>query len=89
VISHASSAFWKAYATLPNTIQHIAKRQYRRFVSDPYHASLHFKRIHSAKPIYSARVNKDYRALGVLNENTVIWFWIGSHADYEALIKRL
>jgi len=34
----------------------------------------------------------DYRlrfspgALGVLDESTIVWFWIGSHADYDRLI---
>lgn len=32
-----------------------------------------------------------WRTLGVLQDETVywFWFWIGSHADYDALLKRI
>ncbi|MDM8565881.1 hypothetical protein QUF74_09535 [Candidatus Halobeggiatoa sp. HSG11] len=66
-----------------------AREAYRQFKKDPYHPSLQFKRVHSNKPIYSARVNKNYRAVGILQENTIIWFWIGSHNVYEKLLKQL
>lgn len=88
MISHANSAFWKGYANLPAHIKDIAKKQYKLFISNPYHASLHFKRVHSTKPIYSARINKSYRAVGVLNDNIIIWFWVGSHDEYDKLLKK-
>jgi hypothetical protein len=31
----------------------------------------------------------DYRALGVKEGDEIIWFWIGSHADYDRLLSRL
>ncbi|MDM8565885.1 hypothetical protein QUF74_09555 [Candidatus Halobeggiatoa sp. HSG11] len=66
-----------------------AREAYKQFQQDPYHPSLQFKRVHSNKPIYSARVNKNYRVVGILQENTIIWFWIGSHNVYEKLLKQL
>jgi hypothetical protein len=30
---------------------------------------------------------RDYRVLGVLANDIVIWFWIGSHDNYERLIR--
>jgi hypothetical protein len=30
-----------------------------------------------------------YRAVGVVDGDTVIWFWIGSHADYDKLLEYL
>jgi hypothetical protein len=27
-----------------------------------------------------------YRALGVRRDDTIVWFWIGSHADYDKLL---
>jgi len=86
VHSHTNQRFWKAYKKLPKEIRQIAKKQYELFKNDPYHASLHFKRVHSNQPIYSARVTKDYRAIGVVKESTIIWFWIGSHSDYDKLL---
>jgi hypothetical protein len=38
------------------------------------------------EPVYSARVSLGWRALGLLEGDTVTWFWIGSHADYEKLL---
>ncbi len=88
MISHTNNVFWKGYSKLPSDIKDIAKKQYKLFAFDPYHASLHFKRVHSSKPIYSARINRAYSAVGILNNNIIIWFWIGSHDDYDKLLKQ-
>jgi hypothetical protein len=45
--------------------------------------------VHPNLPIYSARVSKNYRAVGVRNESGIIWFWIGTHADYDKLLSQL
>jgi hypothetical protein len=31
----------------------------------------------------------DYRAIGIFNENEIIWFWIGSHEEYNNLLKKI
>jgi hypothetical protein len=36
--------------------------------------------------IYSARIGLDYRALAVVTRDRIIWYWIGSHADYDRLV---
>jgi hypothetical protein len=37
--------------------------------------------------MYSVRVGHGYRALGVMvKSQEIIWNWIGSHADYMAII---
>jgi hypothetical protein len=77
--SHTHKNFWKLYQKLSQNIREQAKKQYQIFTNDPYHAS---------KPIYSARVTKDYRAVGVLTNDVVVWFWIGNHKDYEKLLKK-
>jgi mRNA-degrading endonuclease RelE of RelBE toxin-antitoxin system len=87
--SRTTRRFRRALARLPEPIKERAREVYRRFVENPNHPGLRFKRIHPAEPIYSARVTKDYRTLGLLEEDTIIWFWIGSHADYDELISRL
>jgi len=43
---------------------------------------------HETKPICSARVDLDWRSLGVMENDTVIWFWVGPHDEYEALLRR-
>jgi hypothetical protein len=35
----------------------------------------------------SARVGLRYRALAVEVDDGLLWFWIGSHADYDQLLK--
>jgi hypothetical protein len=52
--------------------------------ADPDHPSLHFKKVGSYR---SVRVGLAYRALGIVDEEAVIWFWIGSHDEYERLIR--
>jgi len=74
---------------LPNQVRYRAREAYRRFRDNPNHPSLRFKQAHSARPIYSARVGLGYRALAVIEGDVVIWFWIGTHAEYERLLRSL
>jgi hypothetical protein len=36
---------------------------------------------------WSVRVGARYRALAVDVDEGLLWFWIGSHADYDDLIN--
>ncbi len=87
--SRATPRFWTAYRELPPDLQDAARKAYRLFRDNPRHPSLQFKRVHDREPVYSARIAGGYRALGLLDEDEVTWFWIGSHSDYERLIKNL
>ena len=89
MISRTTEKFRVLFALLPNVIKVQAKVAYQQFKKDPYHSSLQFKRIHSNKPIYSVRVNIDYRAVGIIKDNEIVWFWIGSHNVYDKLLKKL
>jgi hypothetical protein len=40
-------------------------------------------------PIYSVRIDRDWRALGVLKESTMVWFWLGPHDEYEKTLDKL
>lgn len=75
-----------AFAALPAEIQDQARRAYRPFRSDPHHPSLRFKKIEHNENVYSVRIGLGYRALGALEGASMIWFWIGSHADYDYLV---
>ena len=87
--SRTTDAFWKCYRDLPEQTRKEAKKAYGTFKKNPYHPSLHFKRIHSTRPVFSLRITKDYRAVGILQEKQIVWFWIGSHGDYDNLLKQL
>ena len=45
--------------------------------------------MNARKRVYSARVSRDYRVLGILRGETITWFWIGPHTEYELMLKRL
>ncbi len=87
--STTTERFWKCYAALPAEVRSQAKEAYALFLKDPYYPSLHFKRIHSTRPIFSVRIGVGYRAVGIVEGDEITWFWIGSHADYDNLLKRL
>ena len=89
MISRRTARFRKAFASLPAEIQEAARGAFRQFQDDPSHPSLHLKQVHPSEPIHSARVGLHYRALAVRDGDTFIWFWIGSHSDYDQMIKRI
>ncbi|MGH2516683.1 MAG: hypothetical protein ACRDHP_13600 [Ktedonobacterales bacterium] len=39
--------------------------------------------------LWSARVTRQYRVLGVRSGDSIRWFWIGTHREYEKIIKGL
>jgi hypothetical protein len=87
--SHTTEGFRKTFSALPDQVQRQAREAYRLFTQNPYQPSLRFRRVHSVQPIYSARISIDYRALGVYAGDAIVWFWIGSHADYDRLLSQL
>jgi hypothetical protein len=74
---------------MPELIRKQAKAAYKLFQKDPYHPSLHFKQVHSARPIFAVRITKNYRAVGVIQDADIIWFWIGNHSEYDKILRRL
>jgi mRNA-degrading endonuclease RelE of RelBE toxin-antitoxin system len=87
--SQTTRAFRKRLEALPASIQAKAVEAFRTFESDPSHQSLSLKRVHSSRPVFSARIGRSYRALALLEEKGWIWFWIGHHSEYDNLIRRL
>jgi hypothetical protein len=84
--SRATRSFWKRFDDLPIDVQQHARQAYRLWSGDPAYPSLHFKRVSRKKPLYSARVGLDYRVLGLMDGDTVTWFWIGHHDEYDRLL---
>jgi len=89
LISRTTRRFREASGRLPEHVQRRAREAYRRFEDDPKHPSLRFKQVHATQPIYAARVGLGYRALAIIDGETVIWFWIGTHAEYDELLRTL
>ncbi len=87
--SHTTTRFRSAFQALPEPVQRSARRAHRLFLENPRHPSLQFKQVHPSRPIFSARVALGYRALAVRDGDDLIWFWVGSHADYDRLLSQL
>jgi hypothetical protein len=80
----ASRKFWDAYQALPESVRALADKNYALLKVDPRHPSLHLKRVGD---YWSVRVGLGYRALAVEVDDGLLWFWIGSHARYDELIR--
>ncbi|MGH8706934.1 MAG: hypothetical protein ACREVD_02605 [Burkholderiales bacterium] len=87
--SRTNERFRKAFESLPGDVQRRAREAYARWQVNPAHPALQYKKVHATQPIYSVRITRDWRAVGVAQGQEMIWFWIGSHADYEGLLTQL
>ncbi len=79
----ASPRFWSCYHKLPANVRDVADKSFDLLKTNPSHPSLRFKKVGR---FWSARVGKRYRALAVECEEGHLWFWIGSHAEYDKLL---
>ena len=84
--SRTTRQFWRLFSNLPVEVRRDAKRAYRLFQNNPSHPGLQFKKLEGEDNIYSVRIGLDYRALAALRRDLVVWYWIGSHADYDRLV---
>jgi hypothetical protein len=87
VKSRRTRRFRDLLEALPGDTRRQAYAAYRLFKRDPFHPSLHFKRI--SPTVYSVRIGLDYRALGRREaDDLIVWFWIGPHSEYDQLVSR-
>ena len=85
--SFTSRQFRTLYAKLPQEVKLRANRAYKLFRRDPAHPGLNFKRVENFDDIYSARVGLSHRAVAQMDGHDLIWFWIGTHAEYDRLLR--
>ena len=83
MISRASPDFWRLYRELPAPIQLAAQKAYHLFSERPAHPSLHLERLRSDQRAWAVRVTRDYRAVALRLGDEWIWFWIGTHKDFD------
>jgi len=79
-----TTSFWKLFEGLPQNVQHTARRNFDLLKADLLHPSLHFKKVGK---FWSIRVGLNHRALAIKEGRDFIWVWIGSHSDYDRMIK--
>jgi hypothetical protein len=83
LIHRATPKFWRCYAGLPKAVQSLADEKYELLKKNPKHPSLHFKKVGR---LWACRVGLHHRALGADSDSGVVWFWIGTHAEYDKLV---
>ena len=81
----ATPRFWRSYEALPDDTQRLADKCFDLLKQDARHPSLQLKKIGRFRAV---RIGLYYRALAVEKTGDLIWFWIGSHADYDRLLGR-
>ena len=81
---YTSPEFWQMFNELPQDVQDLARENYELLRRNPYHPSLHLKRVGD---YWSVRVGRRYRALATPVEDGLLWAWIGSHTDYDRIIS--
>ena len=79
-----SPRFWKHYGELPANVRRLAGKNLDLLKRNPQHPTLHFRRIGR---FWSVRAGVDHRALAVEGPQGLIWFWIGTHAEYDKLLQ--
>lgn len=80
MIGKAHRRFWKSFDDLPSMVQDLARKKYALWKKDPFHPSLGFEE--RRKNICVVRIGNNYRALGLREGDLIVWFWIGTHEDY-------
>jgi len=80
----ASPAFLDAYQKLPKNVRDLTDKNFALLKNNPQHPSLHLKKVGR---FWSARIGLRYRALATEIDDGLVWFWIGSHAGYDALVR--
>jgi hypothetical protein len=85
VISKTHEDFWICFDALPVAVQKQARERFQLWRGDAFNASLQFKELFN--DVWSVRVNQNYRALGRRQGNLIVWFWIGTHAEYDHASK--
>ena len=80
---YASPSFWDAYTRLPQDVRTLANKNYALLKENPGHPSLQLKKVGR---YWSVRIGGRYRALAIEVDKGLLWFWIGSHADYDAMM---
>ena len=87
--SELTDDFRACFRKLPKRIKLQARKNYQIWKSDHEHPGLQFKRVGEKSAVYSIRIGIGWRALGLKQADAIVWFWIGSHAEYNRLLKKM
>jgi hypothetical protein len=84
-VHRTTQRFWQSFSKLPTSIKQLARKNFDLLKRELNHPSLHFKKVGK---FWSARIGINYRALAFKDGEDYIWVWIGTHDEYEQILKR-
>ncbi|MGA2739600.1 MAG: hypothetical protein ABSG65_19445 [Bryobacteraceae bacterium] len=85
--SHATRRFWDLFHALPASVQALAVKNYQLWLRNPAHPSLDFHRLRGDRERYAVRIGNRYRAIGRMDPRAITWVWIGTHEEYNRLVR--
>lgn len=80
--SSGNDDFWRLYYALPSHVRAQARHAYLRFMEDPEHPSLQFKKLKGPRNFWSVRFGGGYRAVCERDGENVVWLWIGTRQAF-------
>ena len=80
---HSGPDFWASYRGLPKEVRKLADKSFALLKRNPRHPSLRLKKVGD---LWSARVGGHHRALAAEAPDGLVWFWIGTHTEYDRLL---
>ena len=86
--SRGTEDFWELYHGLPLQIRDAARNSFQKFLENPAHPSLQLERLRSDSRAWSVRVTRNYRAVARRYDDDWLWFWIGSHEEFDRLFPK-
>lgn len=75
-------------------IKALAKKAFLQFVKDPKHPALRHHALKDSKKgqhrngSFSVSINMQYRAIYVVDGDVNVWYWVGTHAQYNHFTGR-
>ena len=87
-MNRRTADFRTNFNALPREIQEIARAKFLVFLVNPLDPALHNHplgdggRGRHADGSRSVRITLRYRAIYVVEDGVNLWYWVGSHSDY-------
>ncbi len=82
------------FDALPTSIREIARDKYLQFLADPNDPALHNHALTNGgrgRHLPGSRavwITQRYRAIYCVDQGVNVWYWVGSHSDYNIFTGR-
>ncbi|MBM3853838.1 MAG: hypothetical protein FJ399_11890 [Verrucomicrobia bacterium] len=86
--SRGTAEFWQQYHALPAEVRAAAREAYRKFALNPAHPGLQLERLLCDSRAWSVRVSRNYRAVARRYGDDWLWFWVGTHDQFDRRFPR-